>query len=53
MELVSKNTEPPAAIVTSFAGEEITLWGGVVVYGDSRMNFATEGTPALFSRNSM
>ena len=51
--VVPKATEPPAGIVTSEAGDVIAPDGGVVVYGESWMNCAFDGTPALSSRNSM
>jgi hypothetical protein len=51
--LVPNATEPPAGIVTSDAGVVMTPDGCVVVYGESWMNSAFDGTPALSSRNSM
>ena len=48
-----KETDPPAVMVTSEAGEVIAPLGGVVSYGDSCTKRATDGTPALSSRNSM
>src|SRR5579859_2855750 len=51
--LVVKFTVCPAPIVTSEAGDEMTPFGADVEYCVSSMNCATDGTPALFSRNSM
>lgn len=51
--LVPKETVPPAGMVTSLAGEVIVPVGGDVVYGESWMNRAFDGTPSLSSRNSM
>src|SRR5262249_31018196 len=51
--VVLEVSELPAAIVVSAAGDVITPLGGVVVYGVSWMNCATEGTPRLSTRNSM
>jgi hypothetical protein len=53
VEVVLKETESPAEIVTSEAGELIVPRGGDVVYGEICRNCATEGTPELSSRNSM
>jgi hypothetical protein len=48
-----KETEPPAWMVTLPAGDVIVPAGGDVEYGDSWMNCALDGTPALSSKNSM
>ena len=48
-----KKTDPPAGMVTSAGGDAITPTGGAVAYGESWMNRAIDGTPALSSRNSM
>ena len=53
VEVVPKETIPPAGIVVSKFGDVIAPSGGVVVYGESWMNSATDGTPVLSSRNSM
>ena len=50
---VLKTTEPPAGIVTSEAGDAIAPDGGEVLWAESCMNCAFDGTPALSSRNSM
>jgi hypothetical protein len=51
--LVPKETDPPAGMVTSEAGDAIAPDGGAVEWAVSWMNFATDGTPALSSRKSM
>ena len=48
-----KETDPPAVMVTSEAGDASAPLGGVVAYVDSCTKRATAGTPALSSRNSM
>jgi hypothetical protein len=53
LEVVPKETVLPAGIVISGVGEVIAPSGGVVVYGESWMNCATDGTPALSSRNNI
>jgi hypothetical protein len=52
-EAVLNETEEPAGMVRSVVGEAMAPSGGVVPYGVSWMNRATEGTPALSRRNSM
>lgn len=51
--VVPKETMLPAAIVISKSGDAIAPVGGVVAYGESWMNCATDGTPVLSSRNNM
>jgi hypothetical protein len=51
--LVEKDTACPAPIVMSEAGVEMMPLGGADEYGEIWMNCATDGTPALSSRNSM
>jgi hypothetical protein len=53
LEVVLKETMLPAAIVMSEVGEVIVPLGGVVEYGESWINCATDGTPVLSSRNNM
>ena len=53
LEVVLKETMLPAGIVMSEVGDVIAPLGGVVAYGESWMNCATDGTPVLSSRNSM
>ena len=51
--VVLNDTDPPAGIVTSAEGDVIAPSGGGAVTGVSLTNWATEGTPALSSRNNM
>jgi len=51
--VVPKLTDPPAVMMVSVAGEVMVPVGGAVVWGVIWMNWATDGTPALSSRNSM
>ena len=53
LEVVLKETMLPAGIVMSEVGDVIAPLGGVVAYGESWMNCATDGTPVLSSRNNM
>ena len=50
---VLKTTDPPAGMVTSETGDAIAPDGGDVLWAESSMNCACDGTPALSSRNSM
>ena len=51
VEVVPKETMLlPAGIVMSEVGVVISPFGGVVAYGESWMNCATDGTPVLSSR---
>ena len=50
---VSKVTDCPALIVRLVAGELIAPSGAAAVNGLTSMNRATDGTPAVSSRNSM
>jgi hypothetical protein len=49
----SKKTVPPAGMVWSAPGDVIVPEGGVVLKFESWMKRATDGTPALLTRNSM
>ena len=51
--LVLKATDPPAGMVMSEPGDAIAPDGGEVLWAESCMNCAFDGTPALSSRNSM
>jgi hypothetical protein len=53
LEVVLKETMLPAGIVMSEVGDVIAPLGGIVAYGESWMNCATDGTPVLSNRNSM
>ena len=53
VDVVPKETVPPAGIVTSEIGDVIAPVGGVVKFGKSWMNCATDWTPVLSSRNNM
>ena len=53
VDVVLKETEPPAGMVTSKLGDAIAPRGGDVAEGVSWMNRAFDGTPALSSRKSM
>jgi hypothetical protein len=48
-----KESDPPAVMVVSDAGAVMLPSGGGPANGESWMNFACEGTPALLSRKSM
>jgi hypothetical protein len=51
--VVLKETEPPALIVTSVAGELIVPSGGAAVTDAISTHAACEGTPAASSKKSM